>query len=231
MTPSDIIEEITTHCQRAIERALPADLPGRLLILPVPEHESSWGLAVGDGRLAAQANGGGALDRAIRVNAGAIVGHHRSHEEDVAACLAVACHEVAHLLVSAPDRAATTAEAVAFWNEILATTPTGGAGLHAPNWAGSFFAIVDRLRGVLPLAAHRRLVRHSWSGLRRYGFRPLEILDALDGLSLPESVAATFAPGAGAALALVAACDDALTRQAWIDRSTRKALATSASAA
>jgi len=231
MLATDIIEEITAHCQRVIERALPADVLGKLIVLPMLPSEDCWGLASGSGHIAARAHRGAATDRAIAMDVRAIVDFYGSLPEARAAALAIGCHEVSHLLVAKPDPETTTAEATAIWAEILTSPSIGGAGWHCPRWAGSFFVAVDRLRGVLPLGEHRRLVRHSWSGLRRYGFRPLEILDVLAGLSLPESIGAAFASDTAASLALMGACDDESARQAWIDRSTRKTLASVASAA
>jgi hypothetical protein len=232
VTPTaDLIAEITDRCERVLMQALPADLPGRLMVLPMLPSENYWGLAVGDGRLSALANGGTVLDRAFRMNVAAILAYHAEHEEAVAVCLSVAAHELGHLLVAAPDRAATTAEAVAFWNEVLITQPTRGASLHCARWAGSFFVIVHHLKNVLPAREHRAVIRHAWAGLRGYGFEPLAMLDALDGLSLPELVGEAFAHGAPASIAVAGVSDDDPARQAWMDRANRKTLADVASAA
>jgi len=232
MTPTtDIIEEITTHCQRAIERALPVDVLGRLLILRLPEYEASWGLASGSGAVAAMAHGGGALDRAISLNVRAIVGWYASQGEARAAALAIASHELAHLVTARPDPVVTTAEATAIWNEVLGLPSTGGACWHCPRWAGAFFAITDQLKNVLPAVEHRTVIRLAWAGLRELGYSPLAILDVLAGLSLPESIGEAFAPDTAASLALMGACDSNEVRQSWIDRTYRKTLATPASAA
>jgi len=231
MPTADLIAGIEAHCSQAIERALPVDVLGKLLILRLPEHETAWGLASGSGAVAAMAHGGGALDRAVSLNTTAIVDFYDSLDEARCAALAIACHEAAHLLTARPDPLVTHDEATAIWSEILTVPSIGGACWHPPRWAGSFFVAVDRLRGVLPLAEHRSVVRHAWSGLQGCGFQPLAILDALDGRELPESVAAAFAPDTAASLALMGACDSESAREAWINRTYQHTFATPANAA
>jgi len=232
MPAADLIAGIEAHCSQAIERALPADvLGGRLLILRATAGEPSWGLASGSGRVAAVANGGAATDRAITLNVPAIIDYYKALDEARAAAVAIGCHELAHLLTAKPDPLVTHDEATAIWNEVLTMPSIGGVCWHCPRWAGAFFVAADRLKTVLPAVEHRAVIRLVWAGLRQHGFAPLEILDALTGLTLPASIGEAFAPGAAAALALAAVCDDELTRQAWIDRSFRKTSATSANAA
>jgi len=232
MTPTpDTIAGIETHCERALMAALPRDLRGRLLVLRLPEHETAWGLACGSGGIAAVAHGGTSLDRAIRLNAAAIITYYDSLDEAQCAALAIVAHEVAHILVSVPDPATTHAEAVAIWREVLVTPSVGGADRHCPRWAGAFFVIADRLKSVLPAVEHRAVIRLVWSGLRAHGFAPLVLLDVLAGRSMPESVAAAFAPDTAASLALMGACDSDEARQSWIDRTYQHTSASVADAA